>query len=144
MPHADTVGQPGGPLPWDRYNRIRLRPGTAYPVGQGEVEMGLTAAGIRVGGLIMFRRDVLPGHRQEEPDSLPLLSAEWNGSSTQLWIFAVPSEHRALAHGVMVREALPAACRWFVSVPSRGNAWSAIRHSFAIFLVGVSLTIEEA
>jgi hypothetical protein len=43
----------------------------------------------------------------------------------------------------MVQDALPSAYRWLANVPDRGNAWTATRHSLAIFLVGVSLTIEE-
>ena len=143
MPRADKAGEPATAPPWDHYNRIRLRPGTSYPVGQAEVEAGLTAAGIRVGGLIMFRRDLVPGHRNEQLERLSLLSAEWDGSTTQLWIYAVLSERRALVHGLMIQDALPTAYRWLALVPDRGNAWSATRRSLAIFLIGVSLTIEE-
>lgn len=130
-------------LPWDRYNRSRLRPGTSYPVGQGEIEVGLRAAGVRVSELVMFRRDAILDRRLEDPDRLSLLGAIWDKTITQLWIYAIPSVRRARAHEVLIREALPIAYRWLAEVPKRGNAWSATRHELATYLVGTRLTVAE-
>jgi hypothetical protein len=106
------------------------------------VEAGLNAVGLRIGNLVMFRLDLIQG-RHDDPHRIALLSADWDMTTSQLWIYAVPSERRADAHEIMIREALPAAYGWLADLPRRGNAWSATRHSFAVFLVGRGLAVDE-
>lgn len=129
---------------WGRYSRRRLRPGTSYPAKQSEIEDALRLANVRVGELIMWLRDDIATRRREDGGRIQLLAAQWTRSDTQLWIYALPSDRRSLAHALLVRRGLPGASRWLAEASGRGNAWAATRHEWAIFLVGDDLLVEES
>ncbi|MEU4689869.1 hypothetical protein [Actinoplanes sp. NPDC023714] len=144
-------------MPWDEYRRDRLRAGMSYPVGRDLVELALREAGAAVGSLAF----VVPtaGHpRAGEPQNI--IEIFWYGRARArrlanaslppadallMRVWAVNSTHR---HDVadLLRDALPAACRWIAAALARdpAGAWSTADHELTVRYANAAVTIHES
>ena len=130
-------------VPWQRYQRRKIRPGLSYPVQQTEVRDALRSQDATVGELILYWWSDSEWRDVVKTDHPRLMSEEWTGTDTQLWVYAVPSDQRQAAHGIAVTLALPKTVSWLKRIPSRGNAWSATRHRWTVELVNGELVFDE-
>lgn len=132
-----------GDLPWDDYERGRLRPGWCYPVGRDLVEGCLRDAGALVGALRFCTPDYAA---RPVPEAALVVSVLWFSDAQSgylsnrdrsvashlfMRVWAVPSGDRRFVRELLV-EGLPEACRWAAAAPARGGAWTASGHAFSL------------
>ncbi|GAA0577320.1 hypothetical protein GCM10010172_72550 [Paractinoplanes ferrugineus] len=109
-------------LPWENYDRDRLRSGRSYPVGRDFVERCLRETGAVVGSLSFVGGTADPQHTAERfglldlfwfsdvPGRIAFNRARSPASHLFMRVWAVPSGQRRQA-AQLLADGLPTACR---------------------------------
>jgi hypothetical protein len=139
LPEADSASDI---RPWRRYHRRKPRPDFSYPVKQTEVLEALRSQEATIGELI-FWWWVGEKEGRDKSDAHRLLKAEWTGSDTQLWVYAVPVDRKRAAHAGLTEAGLRRAAAWLREAPTRGNVWTASRRQWTAVLTGDELQFAE-
>lgn len=143
----------GEKVPWRTYDRARLRPGYAHPIGQQDVRSALDSAGLAVDWLSLSGC-VEEAWQRHEP--VRLLSCRRVGDSefrkhsdwslafqTHLSLNACPATLKAELREVVLDQALPRALSWLASAAERGNAWGASERQIEALWQHPGLTFVE-